>query len=321
MDLALASPTWGLTGPAFLGLYSITTIVVIGGSALLLNRGRTSRPRAKRRYDDIGPVQLGLLGGGPSLAVTVALADLRRLELVAVDGTRREPVGLSKPTSLLDPVTLAVWRALPTSPGGRVRPRTLAAQPSVVAALAACRAELADDGLVTRPPSRRRVVAACLLGAALVAFGGVRIAAGSEHHRPVGFLVGFVLLAAAAQIAVVVGLSRPTWTARGRIAVQTLRSQHDHLSPRLRPAWDAYGGPSVVLATALFGGIVVMTADPAFADAVDAREVEHAAAAQSSAWSGGGNSSGGGSSCGSGSNCGGGSCGGGGGCGGGGCGG
>ena len=144
-------------------------------------------------------------------------------------------------------------------------PTTLAQvlrDPAVVAETGRIRHELTDRGLLLAPPQRRRIVQDRLILAALglvpVVFVVVRI----------GLLAvpGLIALAVGAAFLVLL-LLRARRTAAGESLLRQVVSAEARLDPAGAPEWSELTPSSMGLAVAVYGTIVLTSADPEFAAA------------------------------------------------------
>jgi uncharacterized protein (TIGR04222 family) len=298
--LAAAGDTWGISGPTFLAYFLAAAVVVVVGSKLhraQLFAGTRDDNRRRLTSDEAA-----YLNGGPRLAGYAALAGLRNSGAIGLgsDGALVQSGPLPAGATALDQ---AIYHAA----GNRVRPRALAAQQWVAAALTDLRDRLERDGLLVTDEQRRAARTGPLLLLALAAFGAVRLYAGVANARPVGFLL--IATVALGAIGALQLFRFPRRTRKGNAVLQAMRRDNGYLSPGRYPSYATYGAAGAALGVALFGTASLYAMDPAFASAA---EVQRNLA--------GGGADGGASSSSIGG-CGGSSCGGGGGCGGGGCGG
>lgn len=138
----LSSDTWGISGPDFLAGYVVLGLAVLA-TVVSATRHRRVPGTHAIPAERLTPGQLGLLGGGDLLAITVALAELRRHDLVDSLGTPKAPVDpsgrplLHKPATGLDSVSRAVLDAIADDAAERLTPGALLRTPAVAAALGA----------------------------------------------------------------------------------------------------------------------------------------------------------------------------------------
>ncbi|WAL69463.1 TIGR04222 domain-containing membrane protein [Amycolatopsis cynarae] len=285
---------WGLSGPAFLGVYAVSLVVALVLTALLRRRKPWRRVRAGQQ--PLSLWETAYLIGGPERVVDSAIASLISQErLRARSFEFLLPIGSALPT---DPVERAVFEVVSAQQGLSVtKTRTEAGRRREVRA---AEASLARRGLLVR--SRLDALFTASPVFAVAAVGVARLVNGIRLHRPVDFLVIFLLVTGAVLFSL---LRRPS-----------LRHTRAGLKARqatFRP------GPTPVLLPALSGAVgpVVLSGLAAYPDTVIKTALFHLPPTGIGGTSSSGSSSsdGSGSSCGSsGSSCGGG-------CGGGGCGG
>jgi uncharacterized protein (TIGR04222 family) len=301
--------TWGISGPLFLWLYGGLCAAAAAAIWITMKRATGKAPRSQDPTPDLGAVKVAMLNGGPQLAITTAATRLMQEDvlrpgdeertLVVSDGTLRHDA---------DPLERAVLDAVRETPD--ITTAELRRELMDSEAIGWLERELTDVGLLIDREAARRLRRLWLWGAALALLGLVRIYAGVQNDKPVGYLA--IAVAAVAAATIWLARRRHHATERGRAIVRAHRASHDAL--RRTPRAD-----ESVLAVALFGGAALWLAEPGFASALDVPR-EEINGATAGGW-GGSYAGGGGGGCASGgaSSCGGG--GGGGGCGGGGCGG
>ncbi|HYN17259.1 MAG TPA: TIGR04222 domain-containing membrane protein, partial [Actinomycetes bacterium] len=186
------------------------------------------------------------------------------------------------------PVEWAAYQAVATHPQ-----RTLGELQAALGrepAVAAVRERLRLGGLVPTPEQRARYRAAGLWFVPLLALGAARVAAGSANGRPVGFLVGLLVITVV--VAAVLVLRVPDATELGRRTLRRLRAETRRPTVGASPA-------ELGMATALFGAGVLWRADVETALALRIPR-EHGAVLGGIGDGGGGGSCGGGGGCGGG---------------------
>ncbi|HEX8629246.1 MAG TPA: TIGR04222 domain-containing membrane protein [Catenuloplanes sp.] len=294
-----AGDTWGVPGPAFLIGYLLLAAAVVLLSVLA--RRRLFAGRGAPAHHQLHPQQAAHLHGGARLALYTSLGGLRAANVIGTG-----PDGALTPTGQLwagvTPLDTAVFNAA----GRRLRARSLSADTWVVNALTELRTGLESAGLAVSPAVRRAARRWSLLLAGVAALGLLRMAAGADNDKPVGYLIPIV--AVLALVAVAQYFRVPAATRAGTAAVAALRRENHYLSPTQSPSYATYGAGSLAMGVALFGTASLYAADPAFATEAEVQRNYANDASGSAAGGGGsgGDSSGGGSSCGSGGGCGGG---------------
>ncbi|MFC7548626.1 TIGR04222 domain-containing membrane protein [Plantactinospora sp. GCM10030261] len=310
--LAAAGDTWGVPGPTFLAIY--LTLAAAATVGAVVSRIRVSAPDPNSTVGDhsgqLHPQQTAYLNGGPRLAVYTTLGALRGTGSIDVRDKRLAVTGpLPTGATPLD-------RAVHNAAANGVRARDLQADTWVVGALTDVRRDLERRGLVVDPDRRKAVSRFRMLLILVFALGVVRLFAGLDNDRPVGYLALSLL---GVLLAALLTGRVPDRTRTGRATLRRLRDQHRHLSPSQSPAYGTYGATGAALGIALFGAAALYAMDPVFAGEAEVlRSAGNGGGDSGGNWGScsGGSCDGGGSS--GGSSCGG---GGGGGCGGGGCGG
>jgi uncharacterized protein (TIGR04222 family) len=290
-----------LPGPAFLAFYVFALIAAHFIGEALVRRCRSRHSDATALPEPFQPSEVGFLAGGTERAVDIALAGLARSGLVAVKpgGGAFQAQG-DKPDSVhLSDLQNDVYREI-TRGNGKVE--ALHRLDSTF--LKRTEARLFGAGLLLAGGSAE---ATCVRGAktlpfaAVIALGFVKIMVGISRHRPVAFLIVFVLVSL-----VILGIKffkLPRRSARGEAVLQDLKRRNAALEATMRRRNRELDEASLLLAVGLFGPQVLAASELAWMNEgfVSRRP---------------GSSDGGGSSCSGGSGCGGGGGGGCGGCGG-----
>ncbi|MCA2212232.1 TIGR04222 domain-containing membrane protein [Jidongwangia harbinensis] len=293
------SDTWGISGPAFLVLYLVLIVAVAVAAAVhrrILFRGDTGVD-----VDRLGPQQIAYLNGGARLAVYTALGGLRAAGALGT-GPGRTLVQSGPLPSGVTPLDTAVHHAA----GRQVPAREVGSDQWVVRAVEQLRDGLETAGLAVTRGQRRAALMWSVAGAAVVLLGFARLVDGLQNDRPVGFLLGLIVLAAVVTVWMLVRASA-TRTPAASTGLMRMRHSNAHLAPAQRPSYATYGATGAAMGVALYGAGALYLMDPAFAAEAEIRQ-----AANNSLASGGSGCSSG-SSCSSGGGGGGGGCGGGGG--------
>ncbi|MEW2377940.1 TIGR04222 domain-containing membrane protein [Micromonospora sp. NPDC047812] len=297
--LAAPGDTWGIPGPAFLGVYLLAAVVIVVGT--VVHRLSVLAGPQVGDVGQLGPQQVAYLNGGQQLAIWASLGGLRSSGAIGVRPDRRLTTGGPLPVGIT-PLDQAVHLAA----GRNATTRELARDEWVRRALDQLRTSLEQRGLALAPADRAALRRGAFLLWALLLVGVLRIFAGLGNDRPVGWLV----LSQVPLIVVAVLLHRVPWRTRAATrALRDLRRQHTYLAPASAPAYATYGPAGAAMGVALFGTASLYAMDPGFASQA---EIQRQAISGSGASSsgGGGSSCSGGSSCGGGGGCGGGGCGG-----------
>ncbi len=288
--------TWGISGPTFLVAYAVLAVVVL--IAAIRARRAITRSGGDEPASGVSarPHDVAYLNGGADLALVSALTALR------LRGAIWSERGIAQAVPRTDPGTDELERAVYSAIGAPTHRKWIANHRWVASPLGAIASRLVDAGLLLSDAQRRRVRAVGWWMVAVVGLGLVRVLAGIANAKPVGLLVfvmGIVTI-----VAVVLLLSAPRLTHRGRLTLAALRTDHHALSPKQRPDWALYGPAGAALGIGLFGMGAVWASDPAIAGELAVQRMS--SGGDGSSWSGG--DSGGSSGCGGG--CGGGGCGG-----------
>ncbi|MEJ2886265.1 TIGR04222 domain-containing membrane protein [Actinomycetospora aeridis] len=298
--------TWGISGPAFLGIYALLLVASALVAPVLVRRldWRVARRDGEAPAPDATVEDLALLAGGPARLVQAAIARLVEGGVLRVGRDRHLTVTGRAPIGELDEDVVDAVASTPTG----VTPMGVTMRMRGAASIRDLREASRRRGLFHDPAAvaRCRTVAFVVVGLVVV-LGLARLAAGIARGASIVFLVILVLVAVGVVLTVaVVPKDRPTL--RGRATVAAARAT------TYRPVFasDRAWGP--VAAGAL--GVAGLVAVGGFAMYPN-DELSGLLAGPSMSGGGGydGGGSDGGSSCGGSSSCGG---GGGGGCGGGG---
>ncbi|MFY1595005.1 TIGR04222 domain-containing membrane protein [Micromonospora sp. WMMD737] len=300
--LAAPGDTWGISGPAFLGVYLLAAVVIIVGT--VVHRLSVLAGPQVGDVGQLGPQQVAYLNGGQQLAIWASLGGLRSSGAIGVRPDRRLTTGGALPAGIT-PLDQAIHFAA----GRNATTRELARDEWVVRALDQLRTSLEQRGLALAPARRAALRRGAFLLTALLLVGVLRIFAGLGNDRPVGWLV----LSQLPLIVVAVLLYRVPWRTRAATqALRGLRRQHTYLAPASAPAYATYGAAGAAMGVALFGTASLYAMDPGFASQAEIQRqaVSGSGASSTGGGCGGGSSCSGGSSCGGGGGCGGGGCGG-----------
>ncbi len=295
--------TSAITSTQLLIGYGVLCAVVAIGIRWQWQRAIGQKEHTKDPLPELGLYQLAMLGGGPQLAITSAVAQLHRDGLITVDASDGglKAAGALDPTA--DPLAREVLATIRRQPA--ITAPALRADVAQSEAVRSMTARLTEVGLLLDEQQASRLRRLWLVGGLLAAVGIAAILSPASDDPTLGWLLAMVLVVVFATFRLF--RHRPLATNRGRALLTRTRAERDDL--RRHP-----GMGESAMTTALFGGAALWVADPAIASALGVpREGDSGAG-----WRGGGGgscSAGGGCSSGSsGAGCG----GGGGGCGGGG---
>jgi uncharacterized protein (TIGR04222 family) len=290
--------TWGLTGAEFLWLYAALSVVVAVTIRWKWQQALGPRPHADNAVVDA--YRVAMLNGGPQLAITAAATRLHKDGVLRDGEGSRTLVVDGRIESNADTLEWAVVQAVEREPN--IKTSVLRRELEQSEPVKRLVTRLADVGLLVKPEVSAKLRRLWLWGAALVAFGAIRIWGGVVDDAAVGYLV--VLVIAVAFATVWLAFQRPWATARGQALVARQRTSRRDLR-------TGGGVSDLHLAVALYGGALLWTAEPAIASAWNVpreSEATNRGGGCGGGWAGGGGAVGGG---GGGGGCGGG-CGGGG---------
>ncbi|GAA2732617.1 TIGR04222 domain-containing membrane protein [Actinocorallia aurantiaca] len=295
------APTWGISGPSFLVLF-VSAAVALSLLAIGLRR-LSSAGRAPVR--ELHPHELAYLDGGRARVVAASLAALRLTGAISARyGGKLRVTGAPGPAAA--PLDHAVLQAI----AAKTRSKDLATHTFVRPHLDHLRDTLAAEGLLNGPGARARTRLAALPLLLLLVLGVLRIGAGLQNDKPVGFLIFLVICVV--PVAGWLLLSAPERTGAATRALRDVRRRNEALRPSSSPNWPAYGPQAAALSVAVFGAQALVVMDPEFASAAEVqRHFAQSTASSGSSYSDGGSSDGGSSDGGGGGGgCGGGGCGG-----------
>jgi len=253
-----------ISGPDFLRLYAVLLAVLVVVAGVVRHSLRT--PTADPGRLQLDPYQTAFLGGGYQAAAEAAIVSLTARGVLNLDpGWRLQTV--TEQPMLQHPVEQAIFAAAAASspgsagashsgsqtrhqgvPGATVETLEAAARP----ALAEVERELRRMGLVMGPAqiSNVRAVPTLIVLAAAV-LGGVRLARGLILGRPVGYLIGLLIVTV---ILALFFIWRPNpRTRRGQHALQRLRQTNAALRTSAVAAAATLAGADLALAVGLWG--------------------------------------------------------------------
>ncbi|OZF36377.1 TIGR04222 domain-containing membrane protein [Rhodococcus sp. 14-2483-1-2] len=294
-----STDTWGIAGAEFLRWYLLAAVLAVAltlvSNRLAAHRSASASPTGRA----LTPPEVGALTSDDQ-AVMASLAILRGADVIDSRGSRRRTLTDSERMQL-DWFTRAVLERLGSGKAPLVRSRLVT---NMSGSCAQLRNALVDEGLMhgaAAQPMLPRTFPILFVAA----LGVARIVAGIANGKPVGFLVGIVVLLL---VALPFAVRRRRRTALGDAELRRLRTENDYLSPRSRPSFTAYGPSRAGMSAALFGAGALMLLDPAMAGALSYGSAHAGGAASfgfggdsgSSGDSGGGDGGGGGGGCGGG---------------------
>jgi uncharacterized protein (TIGR04222 family) len=251
-----------LPGPAFLAFYVFSLIAAHFVGKALIQWCRSRHADSARLPDNLQPAEAAFLAGGVERAVDTALVRLLHDDLIAVKpgGGGFEPKG-DKPDMLqLSDLQRDVYREISRKNGSVDALHRLKS-----AFLTRTEVRLASDGMLL---ARDSAEATCLRGAqalpfaAVIALGAVKIFVGIARHRPVTFLIVFVLVSL-----VFLGIKLfklPLRSARGEAALGSLKRRNAALETTVRRRSRELDDATLFFAIALFGPQVLASSELAW---------------------------------------------------------
>lgn len=290
---------WGISGPAFVGVYAALLCVPQIVGIILARMARSASPETPPAHDStpLSVYEVAYLAGGADRTVeTVIAALVERGQLRVSHSTKKLKAVGSRPADPLERAVVAVagGSAGATTTVIRTQVRRSTAMQTLLTGLER------RGVVVTHRRLRRSLQVVLWLDLAVLAVGVARLGNGISLGRPVGFLIVLVVLATIATLVAWLRIRRHLPQPPSRAGRQLLASANTRDAPSGMLLTGAAGAVAL-------GGLMM------YPDA-ELSAVLRTPPPSASGYSGGGGDSGGGSSCGGGG-------GGGGGCGGGGCGG
>lgn len=251
-----------LPGPAFLAFYVFALIAAHFVGKALLRLCGSNHADSVSLPESLQRTEAAFLAGGTERAVDTALVRLLRADLVAVKpGGGGFEVKAAKPDSVhLTDLQSEVYREI-TRKNGAVE----ALHRLKSAFLTRIEVRLANDGLLLAQGSAEATcvrAAKALPFAAVTALGVAKIMVGIARHRPVTFLVVFVLASL-----VILGIKLfklPLRSARGEAALQKLKRRNAALETTVRRRSNELDDASLLLAVGLFGPQVLASSELAW---------------------------------------------------------
>jgi len=251
-----------LPGPAFLAFYAFALIAAHFVGKALVRWCQSKHIEARMLPDNLEPQEAAYLAGGTERAVDTALVRLLHADLIAVKagGGGFEVKGTIPAHVQLSGLQNDVYRAISSKDGSIEVLHRLKS-----AFLTRSEARLAQDGLLL---ARGGAEATCVRSAkalpfaAVITLGIAKIVVGIARHRPVVFLVVFVLVSL-----VFLGIrffKLPLRSARGEAAFERLKRRNAALETTVRRRSRDIDDNSLLLGVALFGPQVLALSELAW---------------------------------------------------------
>lgn len=251
-----------LPGPAFLAFYAFALIAAHFVGKALVRRCLSSHADPGSLPDQLPPQEAAYLAGGTERAVDTALVRLLHAGLIAVkSGGGAFEVKEARPPNLqLTELQNEVYREISRKNG------TIEVLHKLKSAfLTRIEARLAGDRLLlTRGGAEANCTRAAktLPFAAVIVIGVVKIGIGIARHRPVTFLIVFVLVSL-----VILGVkffNLPLRSGRGEAALARLKRKNAAVEVTTRRRSRDIDDISLLLAVALFGPQVLAASELAW---------------------------------------------------------
>jgi uncharacterized protein (TIGR04222 family) len=250
--IVVASNTWGISGSDFLLIYG--TLCLACCVVVWLRRVALTRSGPLTHRYQLDECELGMLSGGPRLALTVAAAALARTGAIeAVPGARLEV--RHRPKSHATSIESELFEALerePKLPVRRLKRKLVRAD-----AIRQLEDRLVSAGLMIDRRRARWLGQLWQFAFPLLALGVARLIAGLANHKPIGDLTVLVCLVVIAMFVFV--RERPYATSAGESVLGRERIKYRK--------WQSAGNVHPDLATALFGTPALWRLNPALAAA------------------------------------------------------
>jgi uncharacterized protein (TIGR04222 family) len=256
--------TWGITSAQFLTGYGLLCLAGAAGIWWKWDRAFGGRTRGSEPLPELDVYELALLAGGPQLAITSALAQLHRDDLLRI--RRREgTLKVAGERVPAEPLERAIHHAVRREPGIGIE--ALRRELKDGEALESMSTRLVRDGLLPDDEQAAWSRRLWIVGALLVVLGLARIAGGLGNGAAIGWTAAIVVVVAVATFWLL--RRRPLATKRGRETLERLRAEHADL--REHPV-----ASESAMTVALFGGGALWVADPAVAAALGVPREEEA---------------------------------------------
>jgi uncharacterized protein (TIGR04222 family) len=245
-----------LPGPAFLAFYAFALIIAHFVGKALMSRCRSDHSAAVDLNDSLTPTETGVLAGGAERAIDATLVRLLRHDLIAV-----RPGGggfeVKNPAGPLQELQSQVYSEIARKNGDIDRLHKLRST-----FLARAEVRLAGLGLLMAPGSAEAMCVRLAKGlpfAAVIVIGAMKIGVGLSRHRPIAFLVVFVL--ASLLILGIKLFKLPHRSAKGDAALKSLERSNAALHATAKRRSLDLDDNSLMVAVALFGAQVLSTGD------------------------------------------------------------
>ncbi|HEY7115027.1 MAG TPA: TIGR04222 domain-containing membrane protein [Tepidisphaeraceae bacterium] len=300
-----------LRGPEFLKYYAILFVLAVVAGIVIRQVVKSTDGGARdggrtANGEDLDPLEVAYLAGGPRLAINTAIASLYRRGAIRLTAGTRSLQAVRPPETAVHALERSLYVAVAAEKSSAVQ----RVHQRVSGDLAAGR--LRARGLVYAAGRRAMIAVPSVLPLLLLfTLGIARIGIGLSRDRPVGFLVLFCFATA---IAAIIMLARaPRRTAAGDATLRSMRTRGAALRSTATASPGSLAPADFALAMGLFGPTVLLGEEMG-----DLRRAINPPSGVGTSSCGSGCGGGSGCSSGGGGGCGGGGCGG---CGGGGCGG
>jgi uncharacterized protein (TIGR04222 family) len=245
--------TWGITGPAFLGIYggvlAIAGVVVFGICRWIRSESDRSG-LVGLRTPELSPYEVAMLKGGESLVLTVVACRLKGAGSLKLNERGAGLVVAGPLPASPDRIESWAYSLVQRTPGsGKAMLDEKVAGP----VLAPIRQRLLALGLMLEDRQRSLIRRQLLWFMPVLGLGVARVIAGSQDHRPIGFLVMVILAAAWGAYALT---TPPSTTLAGRRRLKRLEGDS--------AALGSYGSAGEV---ALSGVVALWATDSMLASA------------------------------------------------------
>lgn len=243
---------YDLTGPSFLGLYGIASALSIAGAfayrTIHIEAIKSTQPPPK-----LGPYEMAYLSGGTETALLAALASLIQSEAIRIDtvaGGRYVKVR-SGQTAEREPLIRDVLNAIPSMAEDNLPSVMSRLKERHLAALQLIRKRLEQHDLIfTERRAAEIALATATIAALPVILSIPKLVIGTEHHKPVGFLIMGMI--AVSTMAALFLLRKPLRTAGGDDVLNRTKRQEAALLDTASADSHLLTNHQAALAVALF---------------------------------------------------------------------
>jgi uncharacterized protein (TIGR04222 family) len=236
-----------LSGPSFLGLFVVLTVVATLGAMVLQRIISPMLSRTHAKADDLTPIEIAYLADGRDGALRSGIATVGHRVRV-LHRTKERTLRTDVPVTNDDGSFESRLHALMAEEPRDIGALEFNARPMLVQ----MQQRLVSVGLLESDANRKMLgMLPASLIALVVLLGGLKVAIGVQRGKPVMFLC--ILIALACVVALVFVDRAPNRTPAGDTLIDSLRNRHAALEATARSRFSALTSSEVTLAVALFG--------------------------------------------------------------------